>query len=310
MSALWMRRVLLAAAAYNLVWGGFVILFPDALFEWIGATPPLYTALWQCIGMIVGVYGLGYAIAARDPLRHWPIVFVGLLGKILGPIGFTWALIDGSFPAAFGWTILTNDLIWWLPFGAILWQATRHHVEGDVAAAPAQPLLQALARARTQHDLTLLELSHDRELLVVFLRHAGCTFCREAVADLAAQRGQIEAAGTTPVLVHLGREQDAAAWLAGSGLEDLPRISDPSRELYASFELERGGFLQLFGPKVWWRGLRAAMAGHGVGKLQGDGLQMPGAFLVRDGKIRLAYRHKSAADRPDYVALAAAMTKA
>ena len=102
MYALWMRRVLLAAAAYNLAWGGFAILFPHAMFEWIGAPPPLYPALWQCIGMIVGVYGLGYAIAARNPLRHWPIVFVGLLGKILGPIGFTWALIDGSFPAAFG----------------------------------------------------------------------------------------------------------------------------------------------------------------------------------------------------------------
>ena len=305
-----MRRVLLAAAVYNLVWGGFVVLFPGALFAWIGAEAPLYPARWQCIGMIVGVYGLGYAIAARDPMRHWPIVFVGLLGKVLGPIGFALSLWDESFPAAFAWTILTNDLIWWLPFGAILWQAASHHVAGEVAAAPPQPLLQALSRARTQHDLTLLELSHDRELLVVFLRHAGCTFCREAIADLAQQRSQIEAAGTTPVLVHLGSEQDAAQWLGGSGLEDLPRISDLSRELYASFDLHRGSFLQLFGPKVWWRGLRAAWAGHGVGKLQGDGFQMPGTFLVRDGKIRMAYRHRSAADRPDYVALAAAMTKA
>ncbi len=66
----------------------------------------------------MGVYGVGYALAARDPLRHWPIVFVGLLGKILGPIGFAQALVRGTFPPEFGWTIVTNDLVWWWPFAA------------------------------------------------------------------------------------------------------------------------------------------------------------------------------------------------
>ena len=44
------------------------------------------------VAFVATVYGVGYAVAARDPLRHWPIVFVGLLGKILGPIGFAQAL--------------------------------------------------------------------------------------------------------------------------------------------------------------------------------------------------------------------------
>ena len=29
--------------------------------------------------MIVGVYGIGYIIAAGNPYKHWPIIFVGLL---------------------------------------------------------------------------------------------------------------------------------------------------------------------------------------------------------------------------------------
>ena len=70
--------------------------------------------------MIVGVYGVGYWIAASDPIRHWPIVFVGLLGKVFGPIGFLQAAMTGSLPWKWGATILTNDLIWWLPFGAML----------------------------------------------------------------------------------------------------------------------------------------------------------------------------------------------
>jgi hypothetical protein len=103
------------------------VLFPNALFEWTGVDPlPNYPQLWQCIGMIVGVYGVGYLAAARDPRRHWPIVLVGLLGKIFGPIGFAQALYQGVFPITFGVTIITNDLVWWVPFSLILWDAYRH----------------------------------------------------------------------------------------------------------------------------------------------------------------------------------------
>src|SRR5215468_2521786 len=84
----WMSGVLWAAAVYNLLWGGCVVLFPLQPFRWLGMPLPNYPQIWQCVGMIVGVYGIGYACAARDPLRHWPIVLVGLLGKIFGPLGF------------------------------------------------------------------------------------------------------------------------------------------------------------------------------------------------------------------------------
>jgi hypothetical protein len=70
--------------------------------------------------MVIGVYGIGYWCASRDPVRHWPIVFVGLLGKIFGPIGFIWTATRGEIPWAFGVTIPTNDLLWWIPFALIL----------------------------------------------------------------------------------------------------------------------------------------------------------------------------------------------
>lgn len=125
-----MRHVLLAAGLYNIVWGASVILAPAAFFKFAGMPLPVYPQIWQCVGMIVGVYGVGYLIAASDPLRHWPITLVGLLGKILGPIGFISALLSGELPLTFGLTIITNDLIWWVPFAAILYQArksSRHY---------------------------------------------------------------------------------------------------------------------------------------------------------------------------------------
>lgn len=129
----WAGRWLWAAAVYNLAWGAVTIAFPHLLFDATGIPRPNYPAIWQCVGMIVGVYGVGYALAAADPRRHWPIVLVGLLGKVFGPIGFAVALADGVFPPAFGLTILTNDLIWWVPFALILADAAKYRDRPDPA---------------------------------------------------------------------------------------------------------------------------------------------------------------------------------
>lgn len=164
----WMVRVLLAAAAYNVLWGGAVILFPEAGFRWIGIDPPRYPALWQCIGMIVGVYGVGYALAARDPFRHWPIVLVGLLGKVLGPLGFLAAAGSGQFPWRAGAVIVSNDLVWWVPFGLILAGAAR------AARTPVSDRRGPLPTDVTdQHGRSLVEISADGPTLAVFLRHFG-----------------------------------------------------------------------------------------------------------------------------------------
>ena len=146
-----------------------------------------------------------------------------------------------------------------------------------------------------------------RPVLLVLLRHFGCTFCREAAADLARRRADIEAVGSQLVLVHQGDDADAAAFLSTHGLDDLPRVADPQAVLYRSLGLRRGSFRQLFGPRIWWRGLIAGVVrGHGIGRPVGDGFRMPGAFLVVSGRIVHAYRHATAADRPDYVQLAGA----
>lgn len=112
--------VLKIAAIYNLLWGAMIIFFPHALFDFAGLPRINYPGVWQCVGMIVGVYGIGYWLAAKDFKRHYPIVLVGFLGKILGPIGFIEAYFTGVFNLKFGLTIITNDLIWWIPFFLIL----------------------------------------------------------------------------------------------------------------------------------------------------------------------------------------------
>ena len=64
-------------------------------------------------------------------------------------------------------------------------------------------------------------------------------------------------------------------------------------------------FQQLFGIKVWLRGIAAGIfGGHGVGRMTGDGFRMPGVFLLDRGKIVSQFYAQSAADRPNYLAIA------
>jgi hypothetical protein len=297
-----MRRVLVAAGIYNLIWGAFAVLFPGAMFSWLAMAPPNYPQLWQCIGMIVGVYGVGYLIAASDPARHWPIVLVGFLGKVFGPLGMVQALWTETLPWGFALNCLTNDVLWWFPFALILRHAGNEFLadRGDVELPPEGPLL---AEIKTTLGSTLASLSASQPLLLVFLRHSGCTFCREALADLQRRRTEIERQGVRLALVHLGDPDAFARLTADYGLSDVPVVWDPERRLYRGLGLRRGSLAQLLGPKVWWRGAKAFWAGHGLGSLDGDGTQLAGVFLIQQGRVIRRHLHATAADRPDYVAL-------
>ena len=317
----WSKTLLQLAGIYNVGWGLFAISFPTAIFRWSGAALPTYPELWQCIGMIVGVYGVGYWIAAYDPARYWPIILVGLLGKIFGPIGFVSAVATGRLPANMGWTIVTNDLIWWVPFALILWHAFGDlHLPRSLTETERNlSLRDALANSRSQLGNSLLDLSQQRPTLVVFLRHAGCTFCREALADLAIAKPRIEAHGTHVAVVHM----NAGGLITGHTCPattqlriplEIRRVdffADHDQLLYRAFQLVRGRFAQLFGPAIWWPAFRALFVErHGFGRLSGDGLQMAGVFVISKGEILRSYRHRTAASRPDYVELVCSASRA
>ena len=157
---------------------------------------------------------------------------------------------------------------------------------------------------------TLDELSSERPVLVAFLRHSGCTFCRELLADLSRRRQEIEAAGIGIVLVHLEKDADVAELAAKYGIADVPRIADPDQRLYEAFNLRRMSPIEMFNPAVWIGGFRTAiLKRHGFGRVKGDVLQMPGVFLVRDGKIVAGHRHKTPASSCDLGSLIAAISE-
>jgi peroxiredoxin len=298
--------MLAAAGFYNLAWGLFVIAEPLAFFRWFQFSPlPNYPELWQCMGMVIGVYGIGYLIASTDPVRHWPIVLVGFLGKIFGPIGFVWTAAQGKLPWSFGALLLTNDLIWWIPFARVLCDAWKCHQRmlpmSSSTPADALPWTDFPAVS----GRTLGQISEARPTLLVFLRHSGCTFCREALADLRDRRSEIEARGTQIAIVYQESPEGMRPLLERQGLSDVEQFSDPDRRLYDAFELHLGTLGQLFNLSTFVRGFKAAITSrHGFGSISSNVYQMPGAFLVHRGRIVREFRHKTASDRPDYTALA------
>jgi uncharacterized membrane protein HdeD (DUF308 family) len=114
------RWIFVAAGVYNLAWGLLSALFPQWLFRFADLPPLNHPAIFACLAMVVGLYGLVYLEIARVPERGWPFAAVGLLGKVLGPIGLAALIARGEWPPATLVLCLTNDFIWWVPFALYL----------------------------------------------------------------------------------------------------------------------------------------------------------------------------------------------
>jgi hypothetical protein len=119
------RSIFGAAAVYNGAFGLWAGFWPRSFFTRFELTPPIYPAIWSCLGMVVGVYALGYAYAARHLDRAAPFVAIGLFGKILGPLGWIATVASGEWPVRTVTLILFNDVIWWLPFALFLLEGGR-----------------------------------------------------------------------------------------------------------------------------------------------------------------------------------------
>ena len=117
------RSVFLLAGLYNLSWGLFSVLQPQWLFRFAGMPLLNHPEIFACLGMVIGLYGILYLEVARVPERGWLLAAVGLLGKVLGPIGMVQLIWCGQWPMASVVLCVTNDLIWWVPFGLYLYDA-------------------------------------------------------------------------------------------------------------------------------------------------------------------------------------------
>ena len=117
------QAVFVAAGFYNLAFGLYSAIDPQWLFRFAGMPLLNHPAVFACLGMVVGVYGLLYLHVVRAPERGFEIAAIGLLGKILGPIGLAVLVWRGAWPLAAAILCVFNDVVWWIPFTLYLCDA-------------------------------------------------------------------------------------------------------------------------------------------------------------------------------------------
>jgi hypothetical protein len=296
-----MRIILLLAAAYHLAFAFWANFWPNHGFDLLGISRPNHPMLWRSIGLISGVLGLALLIASSNPIRHWLIVLLGFGKALAASLLISVAVFEGDLPREVLSFLMLDDLIWLLPYSALLWVAIRSLTGIPASRDTPYPIKQAAQLYELSTGETLAKASEEKALVLVFLRHFGCTFTRQILRGLEDLESQAKQHNATLVLVHMLKSGQEIEYLGHHS--EIPRIADPRCELYRSFGLGKGGFLELFGPQVLWRGILAIFKGCGIGHLAGDGLQMPGVFVFQNNVIIASQPARTAAHLPNLGAL-------
>jgi peroxiredoxin len=136
-------------------------------------------------------------------------------------------------------------------------------------------------------------------VVVVFVRHYGCIFCRERAAEVLSSRSAIESKGARIVFVGTGlpaMASDFAVQQAGG----LPVLSDPTRRIFELAGMRRG-LSTVLRLKTFLNSWRAFRRGHRQTKVQGDPWQQGGVLVLdKSGAIAHAQRDSAAGDPIDW----------
>ncbi len=155
-------------------------------------------------------------------------------------------------------------------------------------------------------DIEVFDLDGQRILLsnhwqggltaLVFMRHAGCIFCREQVQELRDNAEALERAGLSVVVLTPDRPSRARKFVEDYKVP-FPTLTDPERNAYRAYGLMDGTLGQLINPNIVARGVGATLKGNILGRPTSSPRQLPGTAIV-DGTGRLLHLHhaRDAAD--------------
>ena len=162
-------------------------------------------------------------------------------------------------------------------------------------------LKQALAAFPSAQGKTLVDLSEAHPILIVFLRHGGCPFCRQVLAQLQTHSEEIAERNLQLAIVHMMDQEQANKLLARYQLQNVETFSDPDRKLYELFQVKRGSLAETIGPAIWWSGFKTTVLSGFLPGIPGKDIQQLGAALVFDkGKVVASYFSENSADLPDW----------
>ncbi len=138
----------------------------------------------------------------------------------------------------------------------------------------------------------------NAKVLLVFLRHFGCTFCRQTVAQIKEIEPQLKNRGVDIIVfVFHGALEDAHDFFE-KRWPSVTAIHDPDLLYYQKFGVVRGTARQLLGPRAMMAGLKGLLKGYGIGRPKSDPFLMPGFFLLKGDVILKEFRPSHAGEMP------------
>lgn len=147
----------------------------------------------------------------------------------------------------------------------------------------------------------------DGPLVVAFMRHFGCAFCREHLIKLGRGLDQIRGLGAEVVAVFQYEAGATATFCRARGVA-FDCLGDPDRAGYTAVGLGQGERREYLGAKVVKGWLRAARSGAVLGVPSGDIALRPGTFVVaRGGTVALAHYNADSTDNVEVDELLAAL---
>lgn len=112
----WMRLVLRIASIYNL-WAGLgMVVFYHEVSKVLGMPRPTPIMPFQLVGLLVGLFGVGYWLVANRPLENRNVLWLGFWSKLLGTVLCYYHVARGTLPISFLPLVALSDLIYLPPF--------------------------------------------------------------------------------------------------------------------------------------------------------------------------------------------------
>jgi hypothetical protein len=118
-------RGLFAFAAFvNLAVGGAMAAAPARVAEQLGVTGPGGPYAITMVGMMIAVFGVGYAIVARNPAGNRGIVWIGIVGKLGAAALAAMQYAAGLIPTS-TFALGMGDVVFAALFALFLWRGPR-----------------------------------------------------------------------------------------------------------------------------------------------------------------------------------------
>ena len=126
--SLWMTVLLRFAGVFNLLAGAGMICLYHEGFRMLGVEKPELALPVQVMGILVGLFGVGYLLVAANPVENRNILLLGFWSKALSSLAALWYVTPWAahpLPLWFAGVVFFADMIYLPPFYVILRRLSR-----------------------------------------------------------------------------------------------------------------------------------------------------------------------------------------